>query len=295
VNGAAEMTREVQKVVERQTLDMLLASLGLRLDQEPEASETPDFMVSLSGQRIGVEITMYSSGDTVDGGRGRRQVESEWEKLRLASEAFRAARPELRDINVNYSTVVVQRPPDAWGRVSFLAIPLALFSGSVDDTNHPLGARMNVEVPNFYRLFVPPPMPVEGLDHVKLQSKKLNGVVHGWIYRAVGRRINGDRPAFIVERSAVLSRVSLTRAESSRARRAGRSDRPARAGWAALRQFRLSDIPLWGDRWSSGVWGERWWRPPPRRARAGFKECSAVQVRGYRKQAALKDQAFRGA
>jgi hypothetical protein len=101
VNGAAEMTREVQKVVERQTLDVLLASLGLRLDQEPEASETPDFMVSLSGQRIGVEITMYSSRDTVDGGRGRRQVESEWEKLRLASEAFRAARPELRDVNVN--------------------------------------------------------------------------------------------------------------------------------------------------------------------------------------------------
>ncbi|MGD0316295.1 MAG: hypothetical protein ABSB37_10160 [Xanthobacteraceae bacterium] len=61
--------------------------------------------------------------------------------------------------------------------MSFLAIPLALFSGSVDDTNHPLGAGMNVEVPNLYRLLVPPPMPVEGLDHFKLKSKKLNGVV----------------------------------------------------------------------------------------------------------------------
>ena len=61
--------------------------------------------------------------------------------------------------------------------MSFLAIPLALFSGSIDDTNHPLGSGMDVEVPNFYRLLVPPPMPVEGVDHVKLQSKKLNGVV----------------------------------------------------------------------------------------------------------------------
>jgi hypothetical protein len=42
------------------------------------------------------------------------------------------------------------------------------------------------------------------------------------------------------------------------------------AVWAALRQFRLSDIPLWGERWSSGVWGERWCRAPRRRARAGF-------------------------
>jgi hypothetical protein len=63
------------------------------------------------------------------------------------------------------------------------------------------------------------------------------------------------------------ARVNPARAESSCARRAGRSDRPARAGWAALRQFRLSDIPLWGERWSSGVRGERWWRPPRRRAR----------------------------
>jgi hypothetical protein len=42
--------------------------------------------------------------------------------------------------------------------------------------------------------------------------------------------------------------VNLTRAESSCARRAGRSDRPARAGWAALRQFRFRDIPNDGAR-----------------------------------------------
>ena len=73
-----------------------------------------------------------------------------------------------------------------------------------------------------------------------------------------------------IERSGISSGVSLSGAESSCARRAGRSDRPARAGWAALRQFRFRDIPLGGERWSSGDRGERWWRPPRRRARAGF-------------------------
>ena len=33
------MTREAQKVIERRTLDVLLASLGLRPDQEPEPAE----------------------------------------------------------------------------------------------------------------------------------------------------------------------------------------------------------------------------------------------------------------
>jgi hypothetical protein len=95
------MTREVQKIIERRTLDVLLASLGLTPRQEPEAGEAPDFMVSLSGRRIGVEITIYSSADVVDGGYARRQVESEWDKLRLASQSFCTTHPDLRDINVN--------------------------------------------------------------------------------------------------------------------------------------------------------------------------------------------------
>ena len=70
------------------------------------------------------------------------------------------------------------------------------------------------------------------------------------------------------------------------------STRPAGAGWAALRQFRLSDIPLGGERWSSGVRGERWWRPPRRRARAGFKQCSAVQPRGRRQTGGIERTAF---
>ena len=94
------MTREVQKSSERQTLDVVLAALGLRPDQEPEAGETPDFIVSLAGRRIGVEVTMYSSADTVAGGHRRRQVESEWDKLLAAARAYCSTRPELHDINV---------------------------------------------------------------------------------------------------------------------------------------------------------------------------------------------------
>lgn len=94
------MTRPDQKLSERQTLDAVLAALSLRPDQEPKAGETPDFTVLISGQTVGVEITIYQSGATVDGGTERRKVESEWDILQQASEGFRAARTELRDINV---------------------------------------------------------------------------------------------------------------------------------------------------------------------------------------------------
>ena len=82
----------------------------------------------------------------------------------------------------------------------------------------------------------------------------------------------GCSPKHGIERSAVLSAVGLTGANSSRVRgprRAGdvgrapqqsdpRSGRPARAGGAALRQFRLL-----------GSGRTMVWRPPRRRARAG--------------------------
>ena len=94
------MTRPNRKSSERETVDMVLTALGLRPDSDPVAGEAPDFMVSLSGRGVGVEVTMYRSGDTVEGGGGRRQVESEWDKLKAASDAFRSAHPELRDVNV---------------------------------------------------------------------------------------------------------------------------------------------------------------------------------------------------
>ena len=59
--------------------------------------------------------------------------------------------------------------------MSFLVTPLSL--SGIDDANHPLGAGMDVDVPNLHRLLVAPPVPVKGLDHVELKPKQLEGVV----------------------------------------------------------------------------------------------------------------------
>jgi hypothetical protein len=82
------MTRANQKEAERRTLNAALAALGLQVDREPAEGETPDFMVPVSGRTIGVEITMYRSGDVIEGGTGRRQVENEWELLKAAADGY---------------------------------------------------------------------------------------------------------------------------------------------------------------------------------------------------------------
>lgn len=94
------MTRANQKNDERRTLNAALAALGLQPDREPAQGETPDFMVPVSGNTIGVEITMYRSGDVIEGGIGRRQDENEWELLKAAADGYRKAHPEFRDISV---------------------------------------------------------------------------------------------------------------------------------------------------------------------------------------------------
>jgi hypothetical protein len=74
--------------------------LNCALTTSRVAGETPDFIVSLCGRSIGIEITQYRSGETVGGGPERRQVEAEWQKLLSTSEQVRKARPELYDVNV---------------------------------------------------------------------------------------------------------------------------------------------------------------------------------------------------
>src|SRR5579883_3252908 len=93
------MTRSDQKAAERRTLERLLSALGIAATDIDEG-ETPDFMLTTSGKRVGVEITMYQSGATVDSGVSRRPVESEWEALELATRDFQAAHADLRNINV---------------------------------------------------------------------------------------------------------------------------------------------------------------------------------------------------
>jgi hypothetical protein len=79
--------------------DGVIAALGLRLDDEPEQGETPDFLLRGVGRLIGVEITMYRSGAMVEDGTERRPVESEWERLKVAADVFRTQHADLRDVN----------------------------------------------------------------------------------------------------------------------------------------------------------------------------------------------------
>ena len=52
---------------------------------------------------------MYRSGDVIEGGTGRRKVESEWELLKAAADAFREAKPK---------TPRHRRRPDVCGTVA---------------------------------------------------------------------------------------------------------------------------------------------------------------------------------
>jgi hypothetical protein len=71
-----QVTRKIQKDAERAALDRILAALALTPDSEPEVGEAPDFIIQLRGQSIGVEITLYSSGEIIDGTVNRRAGES---------------------------------------------------------------------------------------------------------------------------------------------------------------------------------------------------------------------------
>ena len=93
------MTRPTKKAEERAVLDVILAGLGVRPDREPEFGETPDFLVTIGGRQIGVEITAYDSKELVEGKHRRRQVESEWDKLKRASDAFRTEAADIKDVN----------------------------------------------------------------------------------------------------------------------------------------------------------------------------------------------------
>ena len=94
------MVRQSKKESERRTVDELLSALGMTPDKI-EVSESPDFMLTMDGRTVGVEVTMYRSGTTVGGTRvKRRKVEAAWESLQLASREFRAAQPDISNVSV---------------------------------------------------------------------------------------------------------------------------------------------------------------------------------------------------
>src|SRR5437667_10328838 len=93
------MTRRSQKESESWSLNALLSVLDISPDEIHEG-EQPDFMLAVSGRTVGVEVRMYQSGTTVGAGFGQRQVESEWESLRVASREFRAAQADISNVSV---------------------------------------------------------------------------------------------------------------------------------------------------------------------------------------------------
>ena len=52
-----------------------------------------------------------------------------------------------------------------------------VFSGRIHNSHHPLGAGMEVDVPNLNGLLVTSPMPVEGSHQIELKPQQLVGVV----------------------------------------------------------------------------------------------------------------------
>jgi hypothetical protein len=66
-----------------------------------------------------------------------------------------------------YLPADAQCRPDAWGRSSIFALHFK-FSRWVNDANHPLGSRVHVHMPHFYRLLVPSAVSVQGLHQIEL-------------------------------------------------------------------------------------------------------------------------------
>lgn len=104
------MTRQHQKDAERHALDRLLSVLVLS-PTSIVPGEAPDFVVLVHGAPVGVEITLYQSGDVASAGISRRQVESEWEALQREAIAFRESQADLANINVGlmFESVVPPR------------------------------------------------------------------------------------------------------------------------------------------------------------------------------------------
>ena len=52
-----------------------------------------------------------------------------------------------------------------------------VLSGRIDNSNHPLGAGMEVDVLNLNGLLVTSSMSVEGLDQIELKPQQLVGII----------------------------------------------------------------------------------------------------------------------
>src|SRR4249920_71990 len=85
-----------------------------------------------------------------------------------------ARRSDRAESRRSMSAFVLCRP-DAWGRVSFAHTPVSIL-GRIDDPDHSLPPGMYVDVPHLDCLLVAALITVEGLDHLILKPKQLDGI-----------------------------------------------------------------------------------------------------------------------
>ena len=91
-----------------------------------------------------------------------------------------------------------------------------VFSGRIDNPNHPLGAGMEVDVLNLNGLLVTSPMSVEGLDQIELKPQQLVGIIAihadvllGHVLVALAQKPNPENPVATI--STAISASSSDR------------------------------------------------------------------------------------
>jgi hypothetical protein len=117
--------------------------------------------------------------------------------------AYRGDRLAFAPTPPGFGQIVLCRP-DAWVRVSFAHTRVSIV-GWIYDPDHSLPPGMNVDVPHLDCLLVAAPITLEGLDHLILKPKQLDGVV----------AVNVDE---------VLGHVAMALSKKSQAGKTSRND-----------------------------------------------------------------------
>lgn len=106
--------RRSQQEEERFCLDRFLEGLETPAERIERGADPPDFVLSIAGRRVAVEVTGFHSAATGDGGHARRAVEEEWDALRETISNARPEHPELDslDCQLMFKGLLVPRRRD---------------------------------------------------------------------------------------------------------------------------------------------------------------------------------------
>ena len=93
------MTTRGQKDAERRILRAYMEARGIEGDVR-DGPEPPDFVISVAGQTIGIEVIEYHQPERTGHGHTRREVEASWEAIRAFVRNFRETSRELDELSV---------------------------------------------------------------------------------------------------------------------------------------------------------------------------------------------------